>query len=147
MLERAGRVINSIIKGLEEIPLETRKKIMGKSGETCALAGSFKIAKKIAEETTEIEQIIAKINNQVPWCGKWKLDGNKISSTCLECGCPLIRNKIVVPNGTFCYCSVGWTKKIFETLLKRPVDVELKKSKGAGDDICKFNIFFKNIEV
>jgi len=57
---------------------------MEKSGEACALAGSFKIAKKIAEETTEIEEIIAKVNDQVPWCGKWKLERNKISSTCLE---------------------------------------------------------------
>jgi len=115
---------------------------MEKSGEACALAGSFKIAKKIAEESTEIEEIIAKVNDQVPWCGKWKLERNRISSTCLECGCPLIRNKIVIPNGTFCYCSVGWAKKIFEILLKKQVDVNLEKSKGSGDDKCKFSIFF-----
>ncbi len=115
---------------------------MEKSGEACALTGSFKIAKKIAEESTEINDIIAKANDQIPWCGNWKMEGSKISSVCLECGCPLIRNKIVLPNRTFCYCSVGWAKKIFETLLKKPVDVNLEKSKGSGDDICKFNIFF-----
>lgn len=65
---------------------------MEKSGETCALAGSFKIAEKILEETTEIEEIIAKVNDQVPWCGKWKLKGNKISSICLECGDTCIGN-------------------------------------------------------
>ncbi|MFX0104412.1 MAG: DUF6144 family protein [Candidatus Hodarchaeota archaeon] len=130
------------MNSLENLPLETKKKIMEKSGETCALAGSFKIAKKITEETTEIEEIIAKVNDQIPWCGKWKLKGNKISSICLECGCPLIRNKIVIPNETFCYCSIGWAKKIFEILLKKPVDVKLEKSKGAGDAICKFSIIF-----
>lgn len=129
-----------MISGLENLSLSTRKKIMEKCGEACALAGSFKIAKKIAEETTEINEILAKVNDQIPWCGKWKLNGNKISSICLECGCPLIRNRIVILNRIFCYCSLGWAKKIFKTLLKKPVNVKLEKSKGSGDDICKFII-------
>ena len=115
---------------------------MEKSGEACALAGSVKIAKKIAAAAADINDIIVKVNDKVPWCGKWKLKENRISSVCLECGCPLIRNKIVVPSGTFCYCSLGWVKKIFETLLKKPVDVKLDKSKGSGDNFCKFNINF-----
>jgi len=36
LLKRAGRVINSIIKGLDEVDLETRQKIMEISGEACA---------------------------------------------------------------------------------------------------------------
>lgn len=143
LLERAGRVINSILNELEELPLETRKRIMEKSGEACALAGSIKVAEKIAEETSDINYIIAKVNDKVPWCGEWKLEENKISSTCLECGCPLIRNKIVIPNETFCYCSLGWAKKIFEILLKKPIEVKLEKSKGSGDNICKFSIYIQ----
>jgi predicted hydrocarbon binding protein len=44
--------------------------------------------------------------------------------------------------GTFCYCSVGWVRTIFEALLRRPVEVELEKAIGLGDDVCKYNVRF-----
>ncbi|MFX1379741.1 MAG: DUF6144 family protein [Promethearchaeota archaeon] len=141
LLERSSRVINSIINGMEEISIVKRKKIMEKSGEACAKAGSFEIAKKISEETTSIEEIIEKINNQIPWCGKWKLKNNFIRSICSECGCPLVRNKIVNLNSIFCYCSLGWVKTIFQILLKKPIHVEILKSIGAGDTICEFIVY------
>ncbi|MFW9998756.1 MAG: DUF6144 family protein [Candidatus Hodarchaeota archaeon] len=138
LLERSSRVINSIINGMEELSILERRKIMEKSGEACAIAGSFEIAKKISEETTSIEEIIEKINIQIPWCGKWNLKGNFIRSMCNECGCPLVRNKLIDLNSTFCYCSLGWVKTIFKTLLKKPVKAEMLKSIGAGDKICEY---------
>jgi len=141
LLERSSRVMNSIINGMEELSIVERRKIMEKSGEACAMAGSYEIAKKISEETTCIEEIIEKINNKIPWCGQWNLKDNIISSICNECGCPLVRNKIVELNGTFCYCSLGWVKIIFKTLLKKPVHVEILKSIGAGDNICEFIVY------
>ncbi|MFX1418674.1 MAG: hypothetical protein ACFE9N_07125, partial [Promethearchaeota archaeon] len=131
----------SIINGMEELSIVKRRKIMEKSGEACAIAGSYEIAKKISEETTCIEEIIEKINNQIPWCGKWNLKDNIISSICNECGCPLVRNKIVNLNSTFCYCSLGWVKLIFKTLLKKPIHVEMLKSIGAGDCTCEFVVY------
>lgn len=141
LLERSSRVINSMINGMEELSSAKRRKIMEKSGEVCALAGSYEIAKNISEEATSIEEIIEKVNNQIPWCGQWNLKDNIISSICNECGCPLVRNKIVELNGTFCYCSLGWVKIIFKTLLKKPVHVEILKSIGAGDNICEFVVY------
>ncbi len=141
LLERSGRVINSIINGLEDLSVEQRRKIMEKSGEECAIAGSYKIAKRISQKTKDIEEIIEKINNQIPWCGKWKLEDNIIRSICNECGCPLIRNKIVNLRSTFCYCSLGWIKIIFKTLFHKPVQVEMLKSIGAGDDVCEYIIY------
>ena len=141
LLERSSRVINSMINGMEELSVAKRRKIMEKSGEACALAASYEIAKNISEDATSIEEIIEKVNNQIPWCGPWNLKDNKISSICNECGCPLVRNKIVELNGTFCYCSLGWVKIIFKTLLKKPVHVEILKSIGAGDNICEFIVY------
>jgi predicted hydrocarbon binding protein len=141
LLERSGRFINSIINGLEELSIEQRKKIMEKSGEECAIAGSYKIAKKISQKTNDIEEIIEKVNYQIPWCGKWKLEDNLIKSICNECGCPLIRNKIVNISSTFCYCSLGWIRMIFRTLLNKPVQVEMLKSIGAGDDVCEYVVY------
>jgi predicted hydrocarbon binding protein len=41
-------------------------------------------------------------------------------------------------NATLCLCSRGWVKTIFETLLGKPVRVELEKAIGRGDDICRY---------
>ncbi|MFW9947022.1 MAG: DUF6144 family protein [Candidatus Odinarchaeota archaeon] len=134
--------MNSIIKGLEDIDLEKKKMIMEKSGEACALAGSLKIAQKIAKETTDLREIIQKANKLIPWCGKWILRDNQITSKCIDCGCPLVRNKVVTLNSTFCYCSLGWVRIIFETLLKKSIEVKLIKSIGFGDKVCEFVIKF-----
>ena len=142
MLERAGRFINSVIRGLEDFDLDKRKKIIEKCGEACALDGSLNIAQKIARETENLEEIIQKTNNQIPWCGKWILKKTQITSKCIQCGCPLVRNNIVSINSTFCYCSVGWVKLIFETLLKKTIEVKLEKSIGFGDNVCEFIINF-----
>lgn len=142
LLKRAGTVLNSMIKGLDEVDLETRKKIMELCGEACAREdGDFEIAKRIAEETTSEEEILKRVNKEIPWCGTWTLGDNSIQCTCVKCGCPLVRNEVVDLTGTFCYCSRGWVKKIFETLLKKPVNVELEKSIGLGDKLCKFLVF------
>ena len=142
LLKRASEVLNSIINGLDEVDLEARQKIMELCGEACARSdGDLEIAKRIAEETTDEEEILTKVNKEIPWCGTWTRKGNTIQTTCVKCGCPLVRNRVVNLTGTFCYCSRGWVKKIFETVLKKHVNVELEKSIGLGDKVCKFVVF------
>lgn len=142
LLKRAGRLLDSIIKGLDNVDLETRKKIMELCGEACARSdGDLEIAQRIAEEAVDDEEILARVNKEILWCGTWTRKGNTIQSTCVKCGCPLVRNKVIDLKGTFCYCSRGWVKKIFETLLKRPVNVELEKSIGLGDKVCGFVVY------
>ena len=139
LLKRARAVLNSIIKGLDGFDLETRQKIMELCGEACAHEdGDLEIAKIVAEEASDEDEALARMNKEILWCGTWTRKGKTIQSICVKCGCPLVRNKVVDLTGTFCYCSRGWVKKIFETLLKRPVNVELEKSIGFGDKICKF---------
>ena len=142
LLKRAGAVLNSILKGLDEIDLETRQKIMELCGEACAREdGDLEIAKRIAEEAADEDEILARANKEILWCGIWARKGNRIQCTCVKCGCPLVIDKVVDLTGTFCYCSRGWVKKIFETLLKKPVNVELQKSIGLGDKVCKFVVY------
>jgi len=142
LLKRTGYVLNSIIKGLDEVDLKTRKKIMELCGEACARSdGDLEIAERIAEETVDEEEVVAKVNEEILWCGTWTRKDNTLRSTCVKCGCPLVGNKVVDLTGTFCYCSRGWVKKIFETVLKKPVTVELQKSIGFGDKVCEFVVY------
>jgi predicted hydrocarbon binding protein len=142
LLERAGGVLSSIIRSLDKVGLETRKKIMELCGEACARSdGDLEIAERIAEETADENEIVARVNREIAWCGTWTRKDNTIQCTCVKCGCPLVRKKVVDLSGTFCYCSRGWVKKIFETSLKKSVNVELEKSIGRGDKVCKFVVY------
>ncbi len=141
LLKRAGELLNAIIKGLDKVDVETTKKIMELCGEACARSnGDLEIAEKIAEEAVNEEEILARVNREIPWCGTWTRKDNAIQTVCTKCGCPLLRNEVVDRTGTFCYCSRGWVKTIFETLFKKPATVELEKSIGRGDNICKLVI-------
>ncbi|MFX0088912.1 MAG: DUF6144 family protein [Promethearchaeota archaeon] len=145
LLKLAGDLLNSIVRGLDQVDSEARKRIMELCGQTCAkeifCGGGFDIAKRIAEEEDDEERILERLNKEILWCGVWTKEGDNIQSICTECGCPLVRNRVVDLTGTFCYCSRGWVKKVFETLFKRPVDVKLEKSIGKGDKICKFVVY------
>lgn len=142
LIKLAGGMLNSIVEGLKDVDSETRLMIMEKAGEACAEAtGGLEIARRIAEGTTDIGEILERVNEEIPWCGSWTCRGGTVQSVCAECGCPLVRDKIVELTGTFCYCSRGWVKKIFKTLLKKPVEVELEKSIGLGDNVCKFVVY------
>ncbi len=142
LLRRASYVLNSIIKGLDEVNLETRQKIMELCGEACAREdGDLEIAEKIAREATDEEEILTKVNKEISWCGTWIRKGDTIQSECIKCYCPLVGNKIVHPTETFCFCSRGWVKTIFETVLKKSVTVKLEKSIGRGDEVCRFVVY------
>jgi len=142
LLRQTGRMIDHIVRGLEEVDQETRLRIMERCGEACAEVGDLHIAVKIAEEIDDLDEIVSRANKEIAWCGEWVREGDEITAVCRQCGCPLVRQGIVELTGTFCYCSRGWVKAIFEALLKRPVKVELEKAIGLGDDVCKYTVHF-----
>ncbi|MCK4478878.1 hypothetical protein KAU88_10215 [Candidatus Bathyarchaeota archaeon] len=43
-------------------------------------------------------------------------------------------------SATYCNCSRGWAKELFEGVLGRPVGVIMEKSIIKGDDQCRFRI-------
>lgn len=142
LLKRTGELLNSLIQGLEEIDEEDKMKIMELCGKACAVEdGDLQIAERIAQESTSEEEILARLNEEILWCGKWVKEGNTYQTICVQCGCPLVRNKIVRRSGTFCFCSIGWVKTIFETLFRKSVRVELKRSIGRGDSVCEFVVY------
>lgn len=58
------------------------------------------------------------------------------------CLCPLVENGPKELSKTYCHCSVGYVKEMFETYLKSPVQVELLESLRRGGKSCKFKITY-----
>jgi hypothetical protein len=147
LLKITGDILNSILEGLSQVDPETRMKIMELCGEACAreevYGSAIEIAARIAKEEVDEGRIIGRANEEILWCGKWARKGETIQCTCTKCGCPLVRNEVVRLTGMFCYCSRGWVKTIFVTLLKKPVRVELEKAIGFGDDVCRYVVYMQ----
>jgi hypothetical protein len=55
-----------------------------------------------------------------------------------KCTCPMVANGV---NDKFlCNCTVGYTKKVFETLFEKNIAISLEKSILRGDSICEQKI-------
>jgi len=138
-------MLNTLLEGLSLVDQNTCEIIMSKCGEACAnedfWGPAVDIAERISEEENDVEKILERANNEISWCGKWINHGDRIESTCRECGCLLVKNGLVTRTEIFCYCSKGWVKTIFDTLLKKPVRVELEKALGFDDDECRYVVF------
>lgn len=57
------------------------------------------------------------------------------------CFCPLLKDMWDEMPETFCYCSAGWPRRLFEGILETPLKVEVNKSLIKGDDYCEFAIY------
>ena len=55
-----------------------------------------------------------------------------------ECVCPLVDSQSTP--ASICNCSLGWQKQTYETILGRPVEVEIKESALRGSKRCVFEI-------
>ena len=58
-----------------------------------------------------------------------------------DCDCKLVNSKITP--AYFCQCSIGWQKQMYETILGKSVDVEVKESVLKGSKRCVFQIRIK----
>ena len=133
--------IEALVAGLDnEVDETTRAQVMKTCGRACALHfGSIEQARTSQCATGTVDEWLDRLNQQEGfWCGKWVRDGGSIHSVCEACGCPLVRTGLVTPSPTFCNCSRGWVEAVFEAVLGRPVEVELKQAIGRGDSACKF---------
>ncbi|UCE09653.1 MAG: hypothetical protein JSW61_11855 [Candidatus Thorarchaeota archaeon] len=52
------------------------------------------------------------------------------------CHCSLVKRSKEQISPTFCCCSGGWVKQLWEGILEQPVEVELTESLLKGDDRC-----------
>jgi len=56
------------------------------------------------------------------------------------CPCPMLADVKKLESKTWCQCTTGYSKVLFENAFGCAVDVELLKSIKAGDDICLMKI-------
>jgi predicted hydrocarbon binding protein len=62
----------------------------------------------------------------------------------MRCYCSLVNASDEKMSLTYCHCSKGFVKKLWEAIIERPVKVELIQSVVSGADECKFAVHLKS---
>lgn len=136
---RTGKWIATLIDGLNEhVDEKTRATILEQCGRQCQSPAFIKKAKSIYQDSENIDDFLQKLK------GVYKhlnIEGNKIYIVYPKCYCSQV-NKIPKGklSGSYCNCSRGWVKALFEGALGRPVEVTMEKSIINGNDQCRFRI-------
>ena len=60
-----------------------------------------------------------------------------------KCLCPLVQDHPPLMSKTYCNCSRGWLMETFETVMEKPVKVEMEDSIMQGGKQCRFLVLFE----
>jgi hypothetical protein len=142
-----------IIKWIEVLLKESSKfadnkgiELLHQCGGACSEAsllieGALKIRNEY-QPHEDIDKLFKTFKTQYYNTSRLTKKGNRINLVFEECTCPLVKEG--VRNSFLCNCTIGYSKKIFETLFGRTVRANLLESILKGDSICKQEIIIEN---
>ncbi len=136
---RTEKWITCLVAGLNEyVDEKTRAVILEQCGRQCQSQSFIKKARGIYQESSDVDEFLDKLGLVYKHLHR---EGNKTHIVYPKCYCSQV-NKIPKGklSGTYCNCSRGWAKALFEGAVGRPVEVIMEKSIINGDDQCKFRI-------
>ena len=136
---RTEKWIATLMEGLDRnLDEGTIAKILEQCGRQCQTQSFIKKARDLYQKSKSIDEFLdrlAEVNKHL------HREGDKVYLIYPKCYCSQV-NKIPKGrlSGTYCNCSRGWAKALFEGAIGKPVEVIMEKSIINGDDQCKFRI-------
>lgn len=119
---------------------ETRRAIMEACGRRCSGASTLAKARRLQQEAHDLDDLLDRLNASHIGGGHLQRKGDVIHAAYDRCYCGSVSKAREPLSATYCHCSCGWYRQLFETLLGRPVEVDLPGSIIQGDDCCRFLI-------
>ena len=90
---------------------------------------------------------IVKAIRQKCYCNEngagWYIEGNQLYTKMFICECPMLEEAPLSQSLTWCHCTAGYSKKLFELVFETPVDVEILQSIRQGFDYCLVRVTFR----
>ena len=139
MVGRTEKWITTLMNGLEKnVDEKTLAEILEQCGRQCQSQSFIKKAKGLYEKSKNIDDFLEKLGRAHKHLHR---EGEEVYIVYPRCYCSQV-NKIPKGklSGTYCNCSRGWAKALFEGALGRPVEVIMEKSIINGDNECKFRV-------
>jgi predicted ArsR family transcriptional regulator len=139
---RISNWINNNLTELSKLNERTGIEVLNKCGKACCeisklYQGVCKIRNKNFSETN-INTLFNDFKKKYYNSDNFTKIDNTITLIFEECTCPMVKKG--VNNSFLCNCTIGYSKKLFETLFDKKVTVDLEKSILKGDRICMQNI-------
>jgi len=139
MSKRMQKWISCLLTSLDDFAdEEVTIKILEQCGRKCQSQSFIKKAKALYEKSENLDDFLEKFGKEYKHLHR---EGDNVYIIYPRCYCSFV-NKI--PQGklssTYCNCSRGWAKALFEGALGRPVEVIMEESIVNGDQQCKFRI-------
>ncbi len=73
----------------------------------------------------------------------WFIKDNQLYTKMFSCECPMLERAKNSNSLTWCHCTAGYNKKLFEIVFEKPVYVEIVQSIRQGFDFCLLRITFQ----
>jgi hypothetical protein len=133
------------IKGLmerlaEEVGEAVAGEVMVGCGRQCISRSLLEKARKLWREAETVDDFLDSLNQEHIGGGSLRREGDTIYGSYGHCYCGSVSKTEEPLPVTYCYCSCGWYKTLFETVLGRLVEVELLSSIVQGAEACRFAI-------
>ena len=140
--QKAEWIKNAVRRLEKEAGKPTARKVMQACGMKCCGPTQQKRAKQFMKESKSVKELLARLNERGIGGGRLKLTNRKtIVSGYDWCYCGRVKQtQQPFPTDTYCHCSAGWYKSLFEAAFDKPVKVKLKQSIIQGADSCEFEI-------
>jgi predicted hydrocarbon binding protein len=140
--ERRQKVHEAWLKSLLEnldahVDEPARIKLMESVGRACARRGGMVRTAQAAKG--DVNKLVETLAHHV---GKEnaRREGSTVQVCYPKCYCPVVAAGPERLSNTWCHCSRGWLREVFETVTGKPVTVELTHSIKRGDPECRFTI-------
>jgi predicted hydrocarbon binding protein len=139
---QTARWIGSLIGDLTiELGPDEAKKVMEACGKKCFGQSIIRKAIQLRKESRDIDDLLDKLNQTHIGGGRLHRDGNLVHASYERCYCGSVSKTRQPISTVYCQCSCGWYQKLFETILGKPVQVELIDSIIHGAETCQFVIY------
>lgn len=137
-MKHSHKWIASLLAGLDEqVDGETTVAVLERCGRSCITDSMVKRAKECRAEAESDAEFLDRLG-QI-----WRhleRAGDEVYVVYPRCYCPLVKDFPGKLSATWCNCSRGWVKQLFEKALNRPVQVDLLQSIRQGDPVCRFRV-------
>jgi hypothetical protein len=104
----------------QAVDIPTRQTIMETCGRRCIGTSILDKARQLAKTARDMDDMLAQLNQAHLGGGHLRREGAMIHALYDHCYCGSVNKSTEPFSPTYCYCSCGWYRQLFETLLERP---------------------------
>lgn len=136
---RTEKWIAVLMEGLDKnVDEKTLAPVLEQCGRQCQSQSFIKKARRLYAQSKSTEEFLEKLEKIYKHLHR---EGTRVYLVYPRCYCTQV-NKIPKGrlSGTYCNCSRGWAKALFEGALGREVEVIKEKSIIGGDPECRLRI-------